>query len=843
MLMARVKVVASLVFLAIGTAVALFLGRGSPYFGPWFDACWMLAAGYATVEALRTFRALPRGPSRVAWGWFALGCGGWTFGQLAWSLERFSSGAEPPFPSPADLGYISLPVAFLVGLILYGGSASGPLTAFRRFCDLAILLAASSMVVVLVAAEELTAVDSPALKVATGLFWTIPTLAAAGYATLSLVWDELHGKRLVLRLISLGLALHALANGAYAIVQLHPEGVGATWTNVVWVAAFLPLAWAADLERRRTPADALHRTEDPAGALSAMLPEALMLMVVLVFWLRAPVITPQVLRLVLPIGAVLLGFAALREVGIARIAKRLQAARRQSEERLRLMLDHMPAGCITCDAALRSTYWNAAAERIFGYTFEEVRGRNVLEILAPPEIRGSARDAFDALARGESLAATSGESLHRSGRRIWVEWHSVPLRDAAGELHGALSMCLDVTDRRRLEERAQRLERMESLGQLAGGIAHDFNNLLTILRGHAEWLAELRSEIPESAGESIEEIGRAVDRAAHLTQQLLLFSRRQVLQRRRLDLHEVVGDTARMLRRLVGAQIEIRITLAAAEHRWVEADPAVLQQVLVNLVVNAKDAMPEGGQISLRVSAVPGSASAGDPPRASSPGLVELVVADTGQGIAPEDLPRVFEPFYTTKGIGKGTGLGLSTVYGVVTELGGKIDIASELGRGTTVRIQLPEAAAPPDEVEVEAKREAGQGETVLVVEDEEHVRGLVRRILERAGYRVLVAVDGADACRIWELHGSEVGLLLTDLVMPGDLSGRDLALRLRAARADLPVLYMSGYGADVLGSEEIAADRAIFLAKPFTVAALLEAVRGSLERPTPGAAPAGQAT
>jgi PAS domain S-box-containing protein len=601
--------------------------------------------------------------------------------------------------------------------------------------------------------------------------------------------------------------------------------------DIVWVAGFLPLAWAADLERRRTPSPAARVAEDPAGSAESALPAAVMIGMIAAVWWRLPEMTTAVWRLALPIAAVMVCFVGLREAGAARIARRLQASRRRSEERLHQLLDHMPAGCITCDAERRSTYWNPAAERIFGYAFDEVKGRDLLEILAPAEVRGGAQLAFEALARGESLAAVAGESLHRSGRRIWVEWHTVPLRGPSGELRGVLSMCLDVTDRRRLEERALRLERMESLGQLAGGIAHDFNNILTILRGHAEWLGELGAELPASAGESVEEIERAVERAAHLTQQLLLFSRRQVLQRKRLDLHELVTETARMLRRIVGAPIELRVALADAAHRWVEADPAVLQQVLVNLVANAKDAMPGGGRIEIGLRAAPArapEAGGGSPP---DRGGVELTVSDTGSGIAPEDLPRVFEPFFTTKAVGKGTGLGLATVYGVISELGGKIEIASEVGRGTTVRILLPGTEPPAEAMPAEEPAEAGRGETILVVEDEEHVRGLVRRILEKAGYRVLVAIDGDDARSVWTARGAEVGLLLTDLVMPGELSGRDLALALRAERPDLPVLYMSGYGADVLGSDELVADQAAFLAKPFTVAALLDAVRGALER------------
>jgi CheY-like chemotaxis protein len=361
---------------------------------------------------------------------------------------------------------------------------------------------------------------------------------------------------------------------------------------------------------------------------------------------------------------------------------------------------------------------------------------------------------------------------------------------------------------------------MEAVGRLAGGIAHDFNNLLMVVRGYVD-IMTARLDAGQPLNGEVDQIRRAADSAISLTRQLLAFSRRQVLQPRVLDLDTVVADLEPMLRRLIGEDIELTTVLEARPGR-VEADPGQLEQVIMNLVVNARDAMPRGGRLIIRTAQGPA------PDR-----RILLGVTDTGRGMDAETQSRIFEPFFTTKEKGKGTGLGLSTVYGIVEQHQGGIEVESVLGRGTTFRISLPgsrESAQVQAPAPVVAGPERG-AETVLLVEDEEAVRKLVCDILAGYGYRVLDAADGRTALALYERHGGDIAMLLTDVVMP-QMSGRTLAERLLARQPDLKVLYMSGYTDDVIGNHGVLDSRMAYLQKPFTPDALAHKVREVLDAP-----------
>jgi len=377
-------------------------------------------------------------------------------------------------------------------------------------------------------------------------------------------------------------------------------------------------------------------------------------------------------------------------------------------------------------------------------------------------------------------------------------------------------------ERERLQEQLRQAHKMEAVGRLAGGVAHDFNNLLGVITGYAEILER---EGDASTAPKVEQILRASERAAGLTRQLLAFSRRQILDPKVLDLSSLVRDMEKMLQRLIGEDVRLQVA-APSRLGSVRADPGQLEQVLMNLAVNARDAMPEGGTIRVAVDAV--VLGPGDSRDVPAGRYVRLSVQDSGAGIAAEAMPHIFEPFFTTKEKGKGTGLGLATVYGIVQQSGGAIEVASELGRGTTFRIHLPQLDEAPS-----ARREAGPSEpaagtgTVLVVEDDDTLRSLIATMLRDSGYTVLEAPAGPQALALAEHHPASIDVVLTDVVMPG-LNGRQVGEMLTTRRTDVGVIYMSGYTEEVLERNGVL-EGGVVLHKPFNTTALLEAVRHAM--------------
>jgi PAS domain S-box-containing protein len=386
---------------------------------------------------------------------------------------------------------------------------------------------------------------------------------------------------------------------------------------------------------------------------------------------------------------------------------------------------------------------------------------------------------------------------------------SFDARKSAAKLSGTI---LDITDRKNIEAQLMQAQKMESIGRLAGGVAHDFNNLLTVINGYAEFVLS-RLSADHEVYPQIKEIRSAGDRAAELTQQLLAFSRKQVLQPKVLSLNDIVRDSDRMLRRLIGEDIEL-VSVLDPTLRFVEADPGQLNQVIVNLVVNARDAMPGGGKLIIET--------------ANSEQGVSLTVRDTGQGMETGTLEHVFEPFFTTKGVGKGTGLGLATVYGIVRQSAGHISVQSEVGSGTTFTICLPPIEGFKAENASDKPQPGGIG-NVLLVEDEEAVRLMIATILEQNGYHVLVANDGEEALRVYEHARHRIDLLISDVVMPR-MRGNELAAHLRELQPEMNVLFVSGY-TDPSISKQVVSSGSHFLQKPFKVDALLRAVSDALGR------------
>ena len=393
-------------------------------------------------------------------------------------------------------------------------------------------------------------------------------------------------------------------------------------------------------------------------------------------------------------------------------------------------------------------------------------------------------------------------------------------------------LILDITKQKMLEEHLRQTQKMEAIGQLSGGVAHDLNNLLTVVKGHTGLLRARNLITPEIA-EPVQQIEKAADRAASLTRHLLAFSRQQIMQPVVLNLNGMVFSLTKMLRRLLSESIEM-VVECAPQPLLIRADEGMVEQVLLNLVVNARDALPSTGSLRITTGLVDFDEPGALAKLSRRPGaFVCLVVSDTGSGIPPEILPRIFEPFFTTKEIGKGTGLGLASAYGIMQQHGGWIEAESEVGRGTTLRVYFPRLASAVEEKSEEPGSPVLRGghEGILLVEDESAVREVAEVALVGLGYRVFPASDGRAALQVWDTHRHEIQLLLTDLVMPGGISGRDLALRLRTSAPKLPVIYMSGYSKDLAGGEFPLKEDANFLTKPFDLASLASMVRVGIDR------------
>jgi PAS domain S-box-containing protein len=513
--------------------------------------------------------------------------------------------------------------------------------------------------------------------------------------------------------------------------------------------------------------------------------------------------------------------------------KRAEAHRDALLHRLQLHVERMPLAYVLFDADLRIRDWNPAAEQIFGYRKDEVLGLGPpFEQLVPESSRALVEEAARSSRAGDMSAHQVFDNRTKDGRVITCQWFNTPLAGEDGHFEGVLSLAQDITERRSLEEQLRQAQKLDAIGQLAGGVAHDFNNLLTIIIGYSEMLQRLlRPEDP--ARQLVDEIRKAGDRSASLTRQLLAFSRRQVLAPKVLSLNEVVRDTEKMLHRVIGEDLQLA-TFLDAELGPVRADPGQVQQVLLNLAVNARDAMPQGGQLTIETRNVELDAAYAQTHPGVAPGpYVLLSVSDTGTGMSEEVRRRIFEPFFTTKGPGKGTGLGLAVVHGIVQQSEGHIAVQSVVGAGTTFHIYLPRV--PPEGASKSAaeKPAVPRGtETLLLVEDEPGVRALARHVLAGLGYTVLEAGHGEEAVHVWQRHAGPIHALITDVVMPG-MGGRLLAEQLGQLRPGLKVLYLSGYADDAIFRHGVALEETALLQKPFTPDVLARKVREVLDART----------
>jgi two-component system, cell cycle sensor histidine kinase and response regulator CckA len=546
-----------------------------------------------------------------------------------------------------------------------------------------------------------------------------------------------------------------------------------------------------------------------------------------VYWLAA---ATKILTATMSAGtALVLLIAADDIVDFVHTAR--EAVTRRGFERFRALVEAAPMAVVSSDLEGRITAWNPTAEHLFGWSAREAVGKSIP--LVPPE----KVDEYDQLClktiAGEITKGLETLRLNRNGESIPVSISTAPVSDENGSLAGTIAVIEDISERKRiahelkqLEQQVLQAQKMEVLGRLAGGVAHDFNNMLMVIGGCSE-LLERSLPLETPARVYLDEIQRTSQKAAAITKQLLAFSRKQVLELRALDLHEALSDSEFMLPRLLGSDVQLSFRHEAAKS-WILSDPAQIEQVVANLAINARDAMPDGGRLNIstrNATQVPENVDGQAPQTAD---WVVLEVKDTGCGMDDKTRAQIFEPFFTTKAAGKGTGLGLATVYGIVKQSGGHIRVDSAPGVGTRFEIYFPVVARQEEEVKQASSpagvsEEPGGGITVLVADDEAALRNTIVEILRSSGYNVLESQTAEDALEIARQNAGKVDILLTDIVMPG-LRGPELARRVQNIQPDVKVVFMSGY-AEGLPEAELPPNSA-FLQKPFRFATLLEQLK-----------------
>jgi len=511
------------------------------------------------------------------------------------------------------------------------------------------------------------------------------------------------------------------------------------------------------------------------------------------------------------------------QIALAIERKRHEAALRESEARLRVLIEQLPAILWTVDCNLRFTSALGAGLTRVGLRANDIVGKTLSEFFETSDAN------FLPITSHRRAVLGEPNTFHMEWRNGSFACHAEPLKDESGQCVGAICMALDISDRKKLEEQLRQAQKMEAVGRLAGGIAHDFNNLLMVIQGHAELLTD-RLKPGESLRRNAEQIQEASQRATSLTRQLLAFSRKQMLAPVVLSVQAVVSDMGKILRRLIGEDIEL-VAVNAPDLWRVKADRSQIEQVVMNLAVNARDAMPRGGKLTIETANVEFDDTYSRAPVVLLPGkYVMLAVTDNGTGMDSETQAHIFEPFYTTKEKGKGTGLGLATVYGIVKQSGGYVWVYSEAGKGATFKIYLPsveEEVVPQEPKPVSSALPRGT-ETVLLVEDEEGVRDLAKEYLEICGYKVLVADEGPAAIEIVSKYSGPIDLMMTDIVMPG-ISGSDLAKKIESLRPGIRVVYMSGYTDHAMIHHGVLSSDVLLLQKPFTMSTLAHKLREAL--------------
>ena len=509
--------------------------------------------------------------------------------------------------------------------------------------------------------------------------------------------------------------------------------------------------------------------------------------------------------------------------------------RHRAEEQVRVQssaLEAVANGIILTDPAGKILFANKAFCAMTGYALEEILGKTPGFLNSGKHDADFFRALWNTILKGR---VWQGELINRrkDGTFYNEEMTITPIQRTNGEISHFISVKQDITKRKQRKEQLHQARKMEAIGQLAGGIAHDFNNLLTVIHGNVQLVLMDESQLNEENRQCLKQVIDATERAGNLTRQLLAFGRKQAIQFQPLNLNDVIGNFTKMLKRVIGEHIVLQCCYAE-DLPSVDADVGMIEQILINLIVNARDAMPQGGSIVITTEAISLDVSRVDSHPEAQPGeFVCITVGDTGMGIYPEYLPRIFEPFFTTKEAGKGTGLGLATVYGIVKQHQGWIEVSSQLGSGTTFKIFLP-AGAPGVKQKLVPQMKASPAvghEKILLVEDDADVRMVARDVLEASGYQIWEASNGLEALNVWKTNASQIDLLLTDVIMPGGLNGRELSDQLRRERPGLKVILMTGYSPDLMVKIQ---PQSHILTKPFSMEGLTETVRNCLDTARP---------
>ena len=760
-------------------------------------------------------------------------------GQLCFTMGDMTSEAinhtliAQAAPGPADLFYlVAYPLVTLGFARLVVRRNPGP--GFGVLLDGGILTVGLALVVWVAFVDPLLAQTGlSALGRAVGIVYLVADIALVGVVA-CLVLDSEAGTPAMRLFAGSVLALligDGLSSAAPASLQAQLSEAAYFVQYVLWAAAVLHPSVATSAG----PAENREQRITPRR-LAALMMAALVAPVVLAIQGMAGKIDFPAISVgsVAIVALVIAAMADLIGEQTSAMQKRLtlEAALRETSETLRAILDSSPLPIIVVDRQRRVLFWSRAAEQLFGFASGEVQGKRLPIFSA--EIQDSNRTLLPRVLAGESVAVQELACQTKDGSTIKVRAHFAPIRDEPGKVRGAISLMEDTSEVELLEAQLFEARKLESVGRLAGGIAHDFNNILTAVIGYAD--LSLDEPAGTDIGEYVVGIRDAAERAAGLTQQLLAFSRRQILQPQVLDVNEVVGGLESMLRRLIGEQIELKIAPDPAAG-CLRADRTQLEQVILNLALNGRDAMPAGGHLVIATGHHKYTSGSRWRPREISPGEYAFIsVTDTGMGMDAQTRDHIFEPFFTTKSQGRGTGLGLATTYGIIKQSEGSVLVDSTPGRGTTFRLFFPSARREAPVVG-EAPRPAGRRTgRILLVEDEPVLREIAQRVLVRAGFEVTAAADPGEAIIAAETGPEPFDLLLTDVVMPG-MRGPELARRLRNSRPELRVLLASGYAQEIVDSDR---HEDPLLAKPFSPESLLAAVDAVMgppdgaERPGP---------
>ncbi len=815
----QAQVVAFVVVAFHASAVVLVAPSDLPLFSNLAQLAASLFAAACCFRALRWAHGYVHDFWLLAGGSFSL----WSIAQVGWMYYEVVEGVPVPSPSPVHvlMFFAFAPMALALVLCPYEERKGIDWQQTLDFIQVGIVLLAAYLFFFHIPLLWETHPEQLARE-RVFLFVTRNALLTLGFSLYAWLTPSPQRRRLF-RLMAMFLAAYTLASFApnYATwVLKKPLGY---WTEIAWTLSFAGAAVAITAWRPMQEARQPRRRRSGIAAVLAVyfLPAMLPL---LVLFMAGKAMIEQVAVAVVAVVASFLCYSARLAVTQYRQQRSREALEQAEEKFHRLFSGHPQPMCVLEPGSGAFVEVNEAATRLYGYSRDEFLKLSVGD-LHPDEDRPRFQQVIS------SPCGTRQRALWRhcskDGRVLDVE---VTLQDLqfAGR-PGRLMVAQDVTERKLLEAQFRQAQKMEAVGTLAGGIAHDFNNLLTVISGYSYMLSEaLQGD--HKLVEDVQQIEQAAEKAAALTRQLLAFSRRQVLQPKTIALNDVVRGMEKMLRRVIGEDVEL-ITAPAADLGLVRADQGQIEQVIMNLAVNARDAMPQGGKLVFETDNVKLDEAYVRSHMGSRAGsYVQLAVSDTGMGMDAETLSHIFEPFFTTKEMGRGTGLGLSTVYGIVKQSGGYIWVYSELGHGTTFKIYLPRIEEELEEVTEQPQEAARHGSsTILLVEDDEALRELATRILRQHGYTVLPASGGAEAELLCRRFEGTIHLLLSDVVMPG-MSGAKLARRLRRQRPDIRVLFISGYTDNAILQHGILKSTTAFLQKPFTANSLADKVANILE-------------